>query len=82
MLNDYMKNLMEGIKIALVDYGAMLEDWKLSFVEAERIGNSDMINVTVTITKKRCRKPFMIWTLRIDEVRELVYFDRSTFEYL
>lgn len=77
-----MADIMEGIKNALVDYGAMLEDWKVNFVEAERVNKSDIIYVTVTITKKRCRKPFVLWKLRIDEVRELVYFDRSTFEYL
>lgn len=76
------KWLMDGIKNVLVERGTMLEDWKVNFVEGERIGHSDYLDITVTITKKRCRKPFMIWTLRIDEVRELVFFDRSSFEYL
>ena len=73
------EDIMNGLKNALIEYGDMLEDWKLKFVSVEKIGNSDFADVSVEITKKRCRKPFIMWKLRVDTVKELVHFDQSSF---
>lgn len=80
-LTEERNEFLDGIKNALVDFGAMLENWKINLICIENDG-SDIYYVSVTITKNRCKKPFVMWTLRVDTVRELVYFDRSTFEYL
>ena len=77
-----MAEYMEGIKNALVDYGAMFDDWKVEYLDSVRVGNSDIVYIMVGIIKKRCRKPFMVWNLKVDIVREMVYFDCSSFEYV
>jgi len=74
-----MANIENKIKNALVEYGAMNENWRLKITDKEIIGNSDYANISVEIYKPRCRKPCIVWTLVTNIVREFVDFERSTF---
>lgn len=76
MTRDY---LMDGLKNALVGYGAMNENWRLKITNKQIISNSDFANITVEIYKPRCRKPTIVWELLVNIVREFVDFERSTF---
>lgn len=73
-----MTKLESGIKIALIDYGAARENWRVKVTGYDQVGiNSDFVRVYVDIYKPRSRKPDVIWDLCVNIVKELVYFDRS-----
>lgn len=74
--------MLNNFKRVLVETGRMAEDDKLNLVEISGNAGSDYRTVVLEITKKRCRKPYMVWDLYVNMVRELVFFDRSHFEYL
>lgn len=75
--------LEEALKNALIEKGSLYHDGKIKIVEIRHYGNnSDYVIVTVELFKKRHKKPYMVWDLYIDSVRELIFFDRSKFEYL
>ena len=74
-----MTHLENGIKEALVEYGAMNDNWRMKITDKEIIAYSDWAKVEIEIYKPRCRKPCIIWTLAINMVKELVDFERSTF---
>lgn len=71
----------EYAKNALVNYGASLEDWRIEILDVTS-NTSDWATVTCTVTKKKCRKPFVIWNLKMNMVRNIVDFEKSTFFYL
>lgn len=77
-------NLEEKLRYAMIDYGAIAENWRMKIIAIERVGgvNSDYVNVIVESYKPRSRKPDYIHTLFIDIVRELIFWDRSTCEKL
>lgn len=77
-----MANLENGIKKALIEYGAMNENWRLEITDKKIIGNSDYATISVMIFKPRCRKPCMMWELHVNIVREFVDFERSIFARL
>lgn len=68
-------------KNALVNYGAALENWKVKVLSVDAT-SGDWVNVTCTITKPRCRKPFIEWRLKINMVRSIADFEQSNFIYL
>lgn len=74
-----MKTIENGIKKALVEYGAMNENWRLKITDKNIIGNSDFASISVEIYKPHCRKPCIVWTLVANIVKEFVDFERSTF---
>lgn len=74
-----MTELENKMLNALINYGAALEGWKVKILSVYRRGCSDMVDVELTITKKRCRKPFICWKIPVDIARELAYFDTATF---
>lgn len=71
----------EYVKNALVNYGAALESWKIRVLSID-IVSGDWADVTCTITKPRCRKPFIQWRLKINIARNITDFSKSTFMYL
>ena len=74
-----MTSIESKIKNALVEYGAMNENWRLKITNKGIISNSDYASFTVEIYKPRCRKPCTEWTLIANIVREFVDFGKSTF---
>lgn len=74
--------LAVAIANALKNTGRMIETDKIEIVAIENKLGSDYATVIVQLTKKRCRKPYIAWTLMIDMARELIYFERSVFVYL
>lgn len=76
-----MMTIEEYAKNALVNYGAALEDWKVKVLDVSGNKSSDWVTVTCTVTKKRCRKPFIIWDLKMNMARNIVDFEKSTFCY-
>lgn len=73
--------LEEGIKAAMVDTGRAAENWRVTVTGNERIGNnSDYVRVYVNVYKPHSRKPDVLWDICIDAVRELIFWERSTFD--
>ena len=77
-----MMSIAEMAKNALVNYGAMLPDWKVEILGTEAKPYSDWVEVTCQITKKRCRKPFIKWNLAMNMARSITDFEKSDFRYL
>lgn len=72
--------LAEGIKAAMVDTGRAAENWRVTVTGNERVGNnSDYVRVYVNVYKPRSRKPDVLWDICIDAVRELIYWEHSTY---
>lgn len=74
--------LQEQLKNAMIEYGAIAENWRIKIIAIERIGNSDYANVVIESYKPRNRKPDYAHTLFIDTVKELIFWDRSTCDKL
>ena len=72
--------LAEGIKTAMVDTGRAAEKWRVEVTGCDRAGNnSDYVRVYVNVYKPRSRKPDVLWDICIDAVRELIYWEHSTY---
>lgn len=72
--------LANGIKTAMVDTGRAAENWRVEVTGYDWAGNnSDYVRVYVNVYKPRSRKPDIIWDLCINAVKDLIYWDRSTF---
>ena len=75
-----MKKIAEGIKAAMVDTGRAAENWRVTVTGNERVGNnSDYVRVYVNVYKPRSRKPDVLWELCINAVKELIYWEHSTY---
>lgn len=74
-----MTKIENGIKKALVEFGAMNENWRIEITDKYLIGNSDYANISVEIYKPHCRKPCTVWVLVANIVTEFVDFKKSTF---
>ena len=72
----------EYAKNALVNYGAILPNWGVEIIEIGNLPGSDWADVTCFITRPKCRKPYVSWTLRMNMVRQITDFSRSTFTKL
>lgn len=77
-----MKEFMENIRLAMIEHGAIGEKYRIKFVEEQGNKNSDYRTIVVECFYPRCRKPFAVWNLKIDMVRELLFWDKSSFYYL
>lgn len=72
--------LAEGIKAAMIDTGRAGEKDRIKITGREPIyTGSDKYNVFVELYKPRSRKPDMLWTICVDCVRELIYWEHSTY---
>ncbi len=71
--------LENQIKQALVNYGAMGENWRMKVTNREIIGRSDWAKVVVEITAPKKRKPCTKWELAINIARNQIHWDKSTF---
>jgi hypothetical protein len=78
-----MKNrLEEGIKAAMIDTGRAAENWRIKVTGHDKVGkNSDYVRVYVSVYKPRSRKPDVLWDLCVNVVKNLIYWDYSTFAY-
>lgn len=74
-----MKKLEEAIKRIFVEEGIVLENWRVRITWIYGSKHSDYRDVTVEVIKPRCRKPCTIWTLKVDIVREIIDFSKSSF---
>lgn len=72
----------QQMRTALLNYGAINDNWHIAITDIENLSYSDWAKVTVLVRKPRCRKPFMEWTLFVDTVRGITDFARNTFIYL
>jgi hypothetical protein len=77
-----MKNrLEEGIKAAMIDTGRAAENWRVKVTGCDRVGNnSDYVRVYVNVYKPRSRKPDVLWDICINAVKELIYWEHSTYD--
>lgn len=72
--------LAEGIKAAMIDTGRAAEKWRVQVTGCDRAGNnSDYVRVYVNVYKPRSRKPDMLWDICINAVKELIYWEHSTY---
>lgn len=74
-----MKKLESQLKQTFIDMELMPENWRFKVTEIKTYENSDCADVTVSLTKYRCRKPCIIWYLNINMVHETVDFNKSQF---
>ena len=72
--------IAEGIKAAMIDTGRAAEKDRIKITGREPIyTGSDKYNVFVELYKPRSRKPDMLWSVCVDCVRELIYWEHSTY---
>ena len=72
--------LAEGIKAAMIDTGRAAENWRVEVTGCDRVGNnSDYVRVYVNVYKPRSRKPDVLWDICINAVKELIYWEHSTY---
>lgn len=72
--------LAEGIKAAMIDTGRAADKWRVEVTGCDRTGsNSDYVRAYVSVYKPRSRKPDVLWDICIDIVRELIYWEHSTY---
>ena len=75
------EELTDNIKFAMIDTGRVNENWRVKVTGIERVNpNSDYVRVYVNAYKPRSRKPDYLWDICIDAVRELIFWEQSTFE--
>ena len=75
-----MTRLEAGIIAAMTDTGRAADNWRAQVIAQERVGsNSDIVRVVVHIYKPRSRKPDVLWDLCINAVKELIYWEHSTY---
>lgn len=77
-----MDELERKMLNALINHGSALEGWKVKVLNLSNKGYSDMVRVELTVTKARCRKPFIWWAIPVNMARELAYFDKAEFQYM
>ena len=73
---------LEAIKRAMIDYGAITEKYRIEISGVERNRFSDFATYEVEVKKPRARKPFIMWRINVNEVRETLLWGESNFEYL
>lgn len=72
--------LEKQLKDAMIEYGAITEKYRIKIISIEHENkNSDYANVIVEVYKPRSRKPDIMWNLFINMVREILYWDKSSF---
>ena len=72
--------LAEGIKAAMIDTGRAGEKWRVQVTGCDRTNrNSDYVRVYVSVYKPHSRKPDVLWDICIDAVRELIFWEHSTY---
>jgi len=75
--------LTNGIKAAMVETGRAGEKWRVEVIGCDKVGkNSDYVRVYVNLYKPRSRKPDITWNLCINIVKNLIYWNHSTFTNL
>ena len=72
--------LEEMVRKALIEYGACLESWKTKIVGIDGKASSDYRVIRTEITKARCRKPFMIWNIKVNIATGMIYWNESSFD--
>lgn len=77
-----MAELMENIKRCMIEHGNITDKYRINLVEITGNKNSDYRQVIVEVIKPKCHKPFMVWNFSIDIVKELLFWETSTFYYL
>ena len=73
--------LGKAIHECMNERGITDSEYRVAVTEVDRI-NGDYANVTVEIKFPHKRKVGQIWNLKIDIVREIIFWDHSTFYYL
>ena len=75
--------LADSIKAAMIETGRIGEKWRVEITGCDRANrNSDYVSVYVSVYKPRSRKPDVLWDISIDAVRELIFWEHSTFDYV
>lgn len=74
-------SIHEAIRNVMVSTGRLSPKDRMEIHHIEA-GVSDIARVEVYAYHGRRKKPFVYWNLCVDRVRELVYWDHSTFYYI
>jgi hypothetical protein len=70
----------DSVKNAMIDTGRISESWRIEITGKESLGNnSDYVDLFLNAYKPRSRKPDVLWTIRINAVKELIYWEHSYF---
>ena len=70
----------EALKTCMIETGRAGEKDRIKVTGREPIyTGSDKYNVFVELYKPRSRKPDMLWSVCVDCVRELIYWDHSEY---
>lgn len=75
--------IKEFAKAALINYGAILENWKIVIGEISQMSDrSDWVEVQVYVYKPRSKKPDFFWELCMNMARNVTDFGKSQFTNL
>lgn len=70
----------EAIKECMIETGHADRNWRVKITGKESRGvNSDRYNVFVNVYKPWSRKPDILWSLCIDCVREMIFWEESEY---
>lgn len=73
-------NFDEALKVCMIETGRAGEKDRIKVTGREPIyTGSDKYNVFVEQYRPRSRKPDRLWSICVDYVRDLVYWDRSEY---
>lgn len=72
-------NCEQQMRNALLNYGAINENWRVKLTHKEILPFTDYAKVIVEVYKPRCRKPYGICHMYVDTVRGITNFERNTF---
>lgn len=73
------KTFTELLKDLFVDTGIISEKDRIEIIHIEGENYSDQRRIEINCYKGRKKTPFIYWNICFDIVRDLVYWDYSTF---
>lgn len=75
-------SLLQAILDCMIDTGRACPTDRIALVDVTGEPSSDYRRVEVTLTKARCKKPYVAWNLSLNIARNTINWETSTFYYL
>lgn len=80
MINE--KAILYTLKERMIETGRCEPTDRINYVEHTTDNGSDYLRLGITLTHKRCVKPYVYWNLCIRISDNIIHWDTSTFYYL
>lgn len=80
MINE--KAILHTLKERMIETGRCEPTDRINYVEHTTDNGSDYLRLGITLTHKRCVKPYVYWNLCIRIPDNIIHWDTSTFYYL